>query len=369
MKIGIDAKWFYEGPPSGRVVVRNLIKHLADLSPNDEFYIFLDKKAKSKDFPFRRPNIHLVYVWAGNNLLSNVFVIPFIAYKFHLDVFIFQNFSPIIFNASRYVIIFDVLFKPYPIFFSLPERLYFWPIKYLALFANRLCTISETEKLRLVEYGYKQSSLIDVIYLGVDEIFRPSEFHDSQSLQIVTDKFALPARFILYVGRLNIRKNIFNLLRALPLMKNETVPLVIVGEYDWKMTSLGSIINELGIAGRVIFTGHVSDEDLPQIISLSRVFCFVSYAEAFGLPALEAMASGVPVVTSDRTCLPEICADAALYADPDKPEKIAEQVDLLLDDENLWQEKKRLGIIRSRSFTWGLSAQKLIDNLHKIDGH
>ena len=366
MKIGIDAKWFYEGPPSGRVVVRNIIKHLAELSPIDEFYIFLDKRAKGQEFPYQRSNIHLFYVWADNNMLSNIFVIPFCAYKLHLDIFIFQNFSPFIFNSKRYVFIYDVLFKAYPKYYSRIERLYFWPIKYLAYFANRLCTISETEKLRLIKHGYGKADHIDVIYLGVDKIFMPREDHKPDLLQAVAEKYDLPSGYILYVGRLNIRKNIFNLLKSLAIMKNATMPLVIVGAYDGKMSSLGKLIAELGIGDRVIFAGHVTDEDLPLIISLARVFCFVSYAEAFGLPVLEAMASGIPVVTSDRTCLPEICADAALFADPDNPVEIAFMVDQLLDDENLWLEMRRLGIIRAQSFTWRISAKRLMDNLSKM---
>lgn len=366
MKIGIDAKWFYDGPPSGRVVVRNLIKHLVDLSPEDDFYIFLDKSAQGKEFPYLRPNVHLVYVWAGNNLLSNVFVVPFRSFKLHLDAFVLQNFSPVFFNFKRYVLIFDVIFRSHPEFFSLPERIYFWPIKYLAFFANRLCTISETEKRRMVEFGYRKPPLVDVMYLGVDEMFKPRESHDADSVQRVAEKYGLPTKFILYVGRLNIRKNISNLLRALPNMRNDAVPLVIVGAHDWKTTDLESLIDELKIGDRVIFTGHVSDDDLPRIISLATVFCFVSYAEAFGLPALEAMASGVPVVTSDRTCLPEICADAAVYADPDSPREIAEKIDQLLDDEKLWQEKRRLGITRARKFTWRVTANTLKDNLRKM---
>lgn len=365
MKIGIDAKWFYEGPPSGRVVVRNLIKHLVELSSNDEFYIFLDRKSKGMEFPYQRPNVYLHYVWAGNNMLSNVFIIPISSYDLHLDIFIFQNFVPVICNSIRYAVVYDVLFESYPNFFSRVELLYFWPIKYLAFFASRICTISETEKLRLAEYRYKETSCIDVIYLGVDEVFVPREFHEPSILQKVTDTYGLPPCFILYVGRLNVRKNIFNLLKALSLMNNSSIPLVIVGGYEGKMTSLNSIIADLGIGDRVIFTGHVSDEDLPRIISLAKVFCFVSYAEAFGLPALEAMAAGIPVVTSNRTCLPEICADAALYVNPDNPAEIAQMIDRLLNDQDLWKEKRELGANRARGFSWRASAKKLLSSVRK----
>jgi len=220
MKIGIDAKWFFEGPPSGRVVIRNLVKHLIELPPNDELYIILDKRAEGLDFPYQRPHVHLVYVWGGVNMLSNIFVVPFSAWNLHLDVLVFQNFSPLFSNFKRHAYIHDVLFKTHPQFYTRTERLYLWPLKYLAWFAHRLCTVSATEKKRMSEIGYGDERRIDVVYHGVDEEFMPRERQDGAALQAVAEKYALPDSFILYVGRLNVRKNVFNLLRALPLLKN-----------------------------------------------------------------------------------------------------------------------------------------------------
>jgi len=119
------------------------------------------------------------------------------------------------------------------------------------------------------------------------------------------------------------------------------------------------------ISEKVIFTGHVSDDDLPKIYALASVFCFVSYAEAFGLPALEAMASGVPVLVSNRTCLPEICGDAALYANPDSPEEIACGIDSLLEDKKLWLNKRELGIRRAQEFTWKSTAENFLESVKR----
>ncbi len=365
MKIGIDAKWFFEGPASGRVVIRNLVKQLIELPPNDELYIFLDARAKGLDFPYLRPHVHLVYVWGGVNMLSNIFVLPFSAWSLHLDVLVFQNFSPFFSNFKRHAYIHDVLFKTHPQFYTRTERIYLWPLKYSACFAHRLCTVSATEKKRMADIGYGDEKRIDVVYHGVDEMFMPKELHDSAALQGVAAKYALPDSFILYVGRLNVRKNILNLLKALPLLKNCDIPLVVVGGYDWKMTNVDNLLAELGIAHRVIFTGPVYGDDLPCIYALATVQYFVSYAESFGLPALEGMASGVPVVVSNRTCLPEICADAALYAEPDSPEEIAERVDLLLNDDHVWRQQRERGLIRASNFTWQKSAEHLLKSAYR----
>ena len=230
---------------------------------------------------------------------------------------------------------------------------------------HRDTAVSETEKKRMINAGYGREHNIDVIYHGVDDAFMPLGRHDKEALTALSAKYGLPSRFILYVGRLNVRKNIGNLLRAVPLLKNYNIPLVIVGGYDWKMESLDNLLSELGIQDRVIFTGPVYGADLPRIYALATVFCFVSYAESFGLPALEGMASGVPVVVSNYTCLPEICGEAALYADPDNPSDIAKNIDRLLNDTVLWQEKRVRGLKHAESFTWSRSAEHLLQSARK----
>lgn len=365
MKIGIDAKWFFNGPPSGRVVIRNLVKHLVELHSDNHFYIFLDKEEQDKTFPYSGPNIHIVYVWGGNNMLSNVFVVPLKAWTLHLDIFIFQNFSPLFSNFKRYAFVHDVLFKTHPEFYTLVERFYLWPLKFLVKFAHRLCTVSATEKTRMAEAGYGDEHRIDVVYHGVDETFKPKELHDATVLQSVGEKYGLPTSFLLYVGRLNARKNVLNLLKAIPLLKDNSIPLVIVGGYDWKMPKVDDLLKELNIVDRVIFTGPVYGDDLPRIYALATVFCFVSYAESFGMPVLEGMASGVPVIVSNKTCLPEICGEAVLYADPDSPAEIASRIDAVLDDKQLWQSKRELGLRRSQHFTWRSSAEKLLASAYR----
>ena len=365
MRIGIDAKWFFEGPPSGRVVIRNLVKHLVEVASNDDLYIFLDSKEKTKLFPYQAANVHIVYIWAGNNMLSNVFAMPLCAWNLHLDIIVFQNFTPLFSNFKRYAFIHDVLFKTHPEFYTKTERFYLSPLKFLSKFSHRLCTVSSTEKVRMIQAGYGKDQNIDIIYHGVDEAFKCRDYFEASQLQAISAKYNLPAKFILYVGRLNIRKNIFNLLKSLPLLNDQTIPLVVVGAYDWKMSNLDDHLDGLKIRNRVVFTGPVYGDDLPCIYALASVFCFISYAESFGLPALEGMASGVPIVVSGNTCLPEICGNAALYADPDNPKSIATQIDALLTNKNLWEKMRDLGLVRAKDFTWQKSAESLLKSVHK----
>jgi len=365
MKIGIDAKWFFEGPPSGRIVVQNLVKNIIEQNNEHELYIFLDKREINKPFPYNSPNIYLKYIWGNNNMLSNTLLIPFAAYSLHLDIFIFQNFAPLFSNFKRYSFVHDVIFKSHPEYYTFVERIYFLPLRLLTNRSHGICTVSEAEKQRMAIYKYASVDTIDVVYHGVDESFQPIELQNPKLVQETRQKYSLPEKYLLYVGRLNVRKNIFNLLRAYALLRHN-IPLVIVGGYDWKMSSVDNLINKLGIKERLVFTGPVYGKDLAAIYGMAHLFCFPSYEESFGLPALEGMASGVPVVISDRSSLPEICGDAGNYVDPDSPENIAAVIDRLLDDSPLREQKRIAGLARAQQFKWEYSARDLIQHAHNI---
>jgi glycosyltransferase involved in cell wall biosynthesis len=368
MRIGIDAKWYFNGPPSGVRVIQNLINSLLDFDHENEYFIFLSVKSKGMVVPFKRKGVTIVYVWAGNNLLSNVIALPLKANRLHLDVMLCQNFVSPFQKGKTFVYIFDVLFKTYPQFFTKPERLYFFCIKYLAWFADGLITISETEKNRLAEYRYARKENIHAIHIGVDKSFKILEKHTPSEVNEVKLKYKLPENFLLYVGRLNARKNIENLLGALPLVKNKTIPLVIVGKEDWKQFNYDKLLSSNGIKDRIHFTGWTDDVDLPIIYSLATIFCFPSYAEGFGLPPLEAMASGVPVIVSNTTSLPEVCGDAAIYIDPEKPQQTALAIDQLLENDDLAQNKIQAGLNQASTYTWektALAIYKVLTNSNR----
>jgi glycosyltransferase involved in cell wall biosynthesis len=219
----------------------------------------------------------------------------------------------------------------------------------------------------MVKYGYCSADITDVVYLGADKDFQPHEKIDPVFLLNIRQKYSLPEKYLLYVGRLNVRKNIFNLLRAISLLRQD-IPLVIVGDYDWKMPSLDDLIQELGIKERIVFTGSVPGKDLTIIYALAHLFCFPSYEEAFGLPALEGMASGVPIIVSDRSSLPEICGEAGNYVNPDSPENIAAIIDALMIDSKLREHKRQLGLLRAQQFKWEYSARDLLRHALTVCG-
>lgn len=360
MRIGFDAKWFYEGPPSGRNVVRNLVEQIIKQNTEHEIYIFLDERMRNHEFPFTSPFVSLIYVWSNNNLISNFFVVPKTAWSLKLDCMIFQNFVPIVSNLQSIAFIYDVIFLSHPQYFTRKERIYLYPIKFLSRFAAHICTISGSEKHRIMSYCKIPDKKIDIIHIGVSPEFKPQNQYNPNELLKVRQRYNLPKDFVLYVGRLNERKNILNLLKSIPFLSNHDIPLVLVGSYDWKMFDINSVINQMGITDRVHLTGFISDEDLPVVYSLAKLFLFVSFEEGFGLPPLEAMAAGVPVVISDRSSLPEVCGEAGCYVNPDSPKSIATAINTLLEDNILYGNKRALGLMRANQFKWQYSANRLI---------
>ena len=366
MKIAIDAKSFYRGPVSTRVILQNLIPELISLYPDVDWVIFLDKKDKAADFPCKGKNTHLQYVWAGINQISNLFVLPRYSKKNKIDLIVYQMFPGITTSTRSVAFIHDVLFRDFPDFFTWKEKLYFFPISFLTRRANRLIATTEFVAGDLVKYNYvSHRSMIDIVPLGVSDEFKPAEKHDTAFLESVKKRLQLPNRYLLFVGRLNVRKNLENLVKAIPLIQDKQVPLVVVGEPEWKAPTLDDILSDQSIRQRIIMIGSISDQDLLAVYALSAIFCFPSFAEGFGLPPLEAMASGVPIVVSNTTSLPEVCGNAGTYADPRQPSAIAEAIDSLLSNADLYDKKKNEGIRRAGQFTWKETAIAFMNCINK----
>ena len=367
MRIGLDAKWYFTGPVSTRVILQNVLPFLLKNNPEHEWILFLDKKDKGKRLNFDVGNAVLEYVPVPTNMFANLFVLPIIARKRKLDVVFAQTFPAIKNRFKNISIIYDVLFEEHPEYFTWKEKLYFSSLKWFTKGVDKIVVNSSSVANDLIKYHYINSkSKIELVPLGVGNQFKPLGEHDPNMVERVRKKYQLPTCFILFVGRLNARKNIEALLRSLPLMKNKDIKVLIVGKEDWKEGELKEVIKDPEIATRVSLTGAISDEELVVLYSMATVFCFPSFAEDFGLPPLEAMASGVPVVVSETTSLPEVCGDAALYIDPHHPQTIAEKIDRLLGDNELYAQQRSKGLQRARSFTWEKTASQLMETIKRV---
>ena len=208
---------------------------------------------------------------------------------------------------------------------------------------------------------------ISVIYGAADECFRP--ISNESELERVRQKYKLPQDFLLYVGTIEPRKNLDQLLQAYHFFGDRIpFPLYIGGKVGWRSASLFKLHQSLGLKGRVNFFGYVPDDDLPTLYNLATAFIFISKDEGFGLPPLEAMQCGTPVVISNAGSLPEITGDAALIIDPDDPQAIGETLEKICKDKELQSGLRESGLKRSSDFSWENAAKELILLFQQLTG-
>ena len=343
MKIGFDARWYFNGPVSGKLVVRNLFDGMITNSLHTIVPIFhiKDKNNVYKKFG----NINGIFTKIRNPLLSNVFEIPFLKKSNELHIIIFQNFPPFFGSFKKINYIHDIIFEDRPEFFTKKERLYFSPMKYLSRKAYLVITISKNEKDRIIRKGYSKN--VAYVYHGIDTSMK----------KMAKSVKNLPKEYILAVGRINIRKNISTLIRSISLIKNKNIKLVIVGEDSWKKENIN--IDEK-LKSRIVFLKNISNEELGYIYSNARVFCFVSLDEGFGLPIVEAMSFGIPVICSNISVMPEVSGNAGILVNPYRENQIADKIDLLLSDKLFYEQQQKLSIKKASEYSWKKSTEKII---------
>ena len=200
---------------------------------------------------------------------------------------------------------------------------------------------------------------VEVIALGVSSAFRPWE--DRAALEAVRQKYGLPPAFILYVGTLEPRKGLDTLIAAYSAWAGQSpYDLVLAGKRGWYTESLFQQVAQRGLTGRVHFTDYVDSVDLPALYNLAELFVYPSRYEGFGLPVLEAMACGVPVICSHAASLPEVAGDAALLVPADEVGAWAGAIRRVLESDELRAEMKAKGLVRARRFTWEETARRTV---------
>jgi glycosyltransferase involved in cell wall biosynthesis len=216
------------------------------------------------------------------------------------------------------------------------------------------------------------SERVRVIYLAADDIYQP--ILDDHRLTAIRQKYGLPESYLLYLGGFDQRKNVPTLLKAFAqLAKDSRAFLVVAGrlpEYGLDLAIQAKrsdffpdprpIVQELGIGERVVFTGWVPEEDKPALYSGARALVFPSLYEGFGLPPLEALACGTPVIASNRGSLPEIVGEGGLLVEPDDVEGLAGAMERLLNDDTLWADLREKGLAHAARFSWEKTARETL---------
>jgi glycosyltransferase involved in cell wall biosynthesis len=279
-----------------------------------------------------------------------------------VDIFHSPDFVlPPVRRAKTLVTVHDLSFIRYPQCADANLRAYLNKVVPRSVYrADLVLADSQSTKDDLVELLGVDASRIEVVYPGVEERFRPIE--DQAHLQGVRERYSLPPRFILGLGTLQPRKNFIHLIEAFADLRFAIcdLHLVIAGGKGWLYEEIFATVEQLGLEEKVIFPGFVADEHLPAIYNLADLFVFPSLYEGFGLPPLEALACGTPVITSDASSLPEVVGEAGLMVEATDVEALAEAMKQALGDAALREGMIVKGMKQAKKFTWEKTAAKLL---------
>jgi len=227
--------------------------------------------------------------------------------------------------------------------------------------ADAIIAVSECSKRDAIRLYGVPADKIRVIYEGVDPKFMP--ISDPARLAKVRADYQLPDRFILHLGTIEPRKNLPLLFEAI---QHLPTPLVVAGKLGWLTEPILAKVKELGLEDRVIFTGFIEDDDLPALISAASVLAMPSKYEGFGLPVLEAMACGTPVVSSNAASLPEVGGEAALYARPDDVLSWTHLLQQTTMDEELRSSMREKGFRQAMKFSWETMTRETVEVYRQV---
>jgi len=234
--------------------------------------------------------------------------------------------------------------------------------------ADRIMSVSEFTKAETVKYLGVDPERISVMHLGVDShIYHPGI--EPERIEAVRAKYHLPEEYLLYLGTLEPRKNIVRLIAAYALAKKSdpSVPvLVMAGRKGWMYDEIFAQVTKLGLADQIIFTGYVDRDEPPVLMNGAMAFLFPSLYEGFGIPPLEAMSCGTPVIAARAASIPEVVGDAGILADPLQEEEIADGILKLVRDSALRAHYREAGLARASEFTWEKCAGSLLSAIHSI---
>jgi glycosyltransferase involved in cell wall biosynthesis len=344
--------------------IQNLLRHLPDVDPEIAYTVFLgERQYRGRDglqlvvshLPTQRPEVRIfweqvIQPWslrrAGVDLVHGMALV-----------------GPMAAKCPSVITVHDLSFLFYPQNFPAFKRLYLRTFTRLSVRrASRVIAISENTRHDVVQqYGISPDK-VDRIYYGLDPIFQPlpaGQVADFKSRR------GLPERFILFVGTLEPRKNVVRLIEAYARLPGNCPPLLLVGGKGWLYDTILSRVEELNLTDRVHFIGYIPGEELPWWYNAADLFVYPSVYEGFGLPPLEAMACGVPVITSNVSSLPEVVGEAGVLVDPKDVQALAAAMDWVLGDVNQHEAMHAAGLAQARRFSWQEAARCTVDEYHR----
>ncbi len=364
MRIAVDARIVLAEPTGMGRVVHNVLSELVKQDQANDYSIL----CRSDVFADFGDSSNFKRVIADVPQYSHrVFTqLPRMIGRERPDVVYFPYFfHPVKVSAPYVVGVWDAAFSRFPELLSLKKRAVYETMMRLSMgLAARVITDSESAKREIIKYFGIRESKIEVIHLGVETRFCPADPAVVQRFRLA---HGLPEKFILYVGNHKPHKNLPMLVQAFALARNRAPHSLVFLDGPGADCSLTkAAVDAAGVADRTVFVNSVSDADLPLLYNAADLFLFPSLYEGFGLPPLEAMACGTPVITSNACSLPEVVGDAGIMVDPGDVAMLAEQIEAVLNDQTKIKDMSAKGIEQAKHFTWEETAKRTLKVFHSI---
>lgn len=311
---------------------------------------------ETRFIPFPRLWTHVRLAWELQQHPPSVLFVPAHVLPLHCPV-------------PGVVTVHDMGYHHYPEAHRRAQRWYLaWTTRRHANVAHRIIADSEATQADLMKLYHADSNRVQVVYLGRDPQLK--RVKDSQQILTTKRKYGITNDYLLYLGTLQPRKNLIRLIKAfhhaVSVLQNRTLQLVIAGRRGWLYDEIFAQVTRLKLTDRVIFTDYLPDIDKPALLSGALAYVFPSLYEGFGLPVLEAMACGTPVLTSNTSSLPEVAGDAAILVNPHNPADIATGLIALLTNPTLRQQCITRGYQQLEKFSWQRSAEKIWQILQEL---
>ncbi|SRR5260221_7725637 len=369
-KIAIDVRTVSQG---GGVAtyIEKLVPQIINRMPDTMFYLFITndksreilgefKNAEYINLPI--PKIFLLlYDWVLIPLNCLMKGITF----FHGPK---SALSPLykIFRIKTLVTIHDVIPLTNPETEKFINKIY-WNIQIPLAYklADAVVTDSNYSKDELVKrFGIRKN--IETVYLGID-INNNLNFQSNLSkFQKIKAKFNIKGEYILYVGTIQPRKNILNLIKAFELLNNKDLQLVIAGRKGWLYNDIFEYVKERDLGNHIIFTDFISAEEIQYLYKNAKISTYISITEGFGFPIIEAMSFKIPVITSNTSCMPEIAGNAAILVNPRDIMDISKRMEQLCTNNDLRNELVKKGIENIKRFSWDKCTENTLEMYHKL---
>jgi glycosyltransferase involved in cell wall biosynthesis len=360
VRIGIDARKLHDFGIG--TYIRNLLRHLARIDHDTEF-VLLCRGEDREALGSLGENFRAVTETAGNYTIAEQIKLPLALRREHVALFHAPHYVlPPLVQCRSVVTIHDCIHLMFPQYLANRFALAYarTSIAMASKRATRVLTVSESSKRDILRFVDVPAEKIDVIYNAYDERFaiEPKE----EDVVRVSERYQLRDEFVLYAGNVKPHKNLTRLIEAFHIVRNrglDHLKLILIGDEISKYAALRRAVHQHQLHKYVRFLGYVTEETLAVMYRLAGVFVFPSLYEGFGLPPLEAMASGTPVVTSNVSSLPEVAGDAALLVDPYDPTAIADGIHKVLTDEGTRRSLRQKGVARAQQFSWEESVRRV----------